>query len=98
MLPRWFEMAPLHESISPFNAHIIRNNWQTFASVGGSYGHLSQEVGFIGSIATTPIHPTITIRKHSWAGVTSSTCGASSTQLDSGVVRSKVSEQKIWRR
>jgi hypothetical protein len=98
MLPRWFEMAPLHESISPFNAYTIRNNWQTFALVGRTSRHLSQEVGFTGSIPTTPIGPTATIRKHNWADITSSTYGATSTQLDSGVVssgvRSRVNEQK----
>jgi hypothetical protein len=44
----------------------------------------------------------VIIIKHSWVDLTSSTCGAISTQLDSGVVssgvRSRVSEQKTKRR
>ncbi len=98
MLPRWFEMTLLHESVSLLNVLTVGNNWQTFILVGGTYGHLSQEVGFTGSIPTTPTSPTATIKKHSWAGVTLNTCGATSTQLNNGVVssgvRSRASEQK----
>jgi len=90
MLPRWFEMTLLHESVSLLNVLTIGNNWQTFILVGRTYGHLSQEVGFTGSIPTTPTNPTATIKKHSWAGVTLSTCGATSTQLNNGVVSSGV--------